>query len=164
MMGHIRGNYLLLTLFAIYGSYVLVGHFTPRPYISSLVGIMSMIAGLFMFGRYARAAWDVLWNKERGEYGSHYAVLGAAELAAGMVYSGMYRLVWNYFGQPESWTGTWFSSLGLFCIAKGAYRVALSPSDDLPSHKFPEGFWTIAFWLFGLMLAYIAGATFGRVG
>lgn len=164
MTSHIRGNWLLLTLVTVYAAYVLVGHYTPRPYISSVVGIASLIAGLFMFFRYARTAWDIIWNQERGAYGAHNAVLGAAELASGMIYSGSYRLVWNYFGQPESWTGTWFSSLGLFMIAKGAYRVALSPTDDLPSHRFPEGFWTIVLWLFGLMIAYVAGATFGRLG
>lgn len=164
MTRHIRGNWLLITLVTIYVSYVLIGHYTPRPYISSVVGIMSLIAGLFMFGRYARTAWDILWNRERGSYGAHNAVLGAAELSLGMVYSGMYRLVWNYFEQPDTWTGTWYSSIGLFMIAKGAYRMALSPTDDLPTHKFPEGFWTVALWLFGLMIAYVAGATFGRVG
>lgn len=162
MMQHIRGNWLLISLAVIYAAYVVIGHFTPRPYISSVVSIMALMAGTFMFARYAGAAWRVLWKHERGAFGAHQAVLGAAELGLGMVYSGMYRLVWNYYGQPDSWAATWFSSLGLFMIAKGAYRIALSPTDDIPTHRFPEGFWTIILWLFGLICAYVAGATFGR--
>jgi hypothetical protein len=115
-----------------------------------------------MFSRYAVKAWDVIWNQERGRYGAHNAVVGAAELGLGMVYSGMYRLVWNYYGQPDTWAATWFSSLGLFMIAKGAYRIAISPSDELQAQRFPEGFWTVVMWLFAIMLAYVAGATFGR--
>lgn len=162
MMQHIRGNRLLLTILLIYAVYIFVGHFTPRPYVSSIVGILSLGAGIFMFTRYAATAWDVLWNQERAQYGAHDAVLGAAELALGMIYSGMFRLLWNYFEQPDTWSGTWFSSLGLFMIAKGAYRVALSPSEDLPTHRFPKDFWTIVMILFAMIIAYVAGATFGR--
>lgn len=161
MIRHIQGNWLLFTLVVVYAAYVVIGMVTPRPYMSSVVAIMALLAGLFMFGRYAVKAWDIIWNQERGLYGAHNAVLGAAELALGMVYSGMFRLIWNYYGQPDNWSATWFSSLGLFMIAKGAYRVALSPSDDLQTQRFPEGFWTVVMWLFGLMIAYVAGATFG---
>jgi hypothetical protein len=162
MIQHIRGNWLLITLIIVYVAYGIVGWLTPRPYMSSIVGIMALMSGVFMFSRYAGAAWRVLWGRERGEVGAHQAVLGVVEFAAGIIYSAMFRLVWNYFGQPDSWTSTWFSSLGLFMIAKGAYRVALSPTDDIPTHRFPEGFWTVVLWMFGLMIAYVAGATFGR--
>lgn len=162
MMQHIRGNWLLITLAVVYTAYVVVGTFTPRPYMSSIVGIMATLAGVFMFFRYAGKAWDVIWKQERGQYGAHDAVLGATEVALGIVYSGMYRLVWNYYDQPDAWAATWFSSLGLFMIAKGAYRMAISPSEDLVPQRFPEGFWTVVMWLFGLMIAYIAGATFGN--
>lgn len=162
MMKHIRGNWLLITLVVVYVAYGLIGYLTPRPYMSSIVGIMSLMSGVFMFSRYAGPAWRIVWYHERGENGAHKAVLGAAELAAGMVYSGMFHLIWNYFEQPDNWQSTWFSSLGLFMIANGAYRVALSPTDDIPTHRLPEGFWTLVLWLFGLMIAYVAGATFGH--
>jgi len=162
MIDHIRGNRLLLTLVGVYTAYVLFGYFTPRPYMSNVVGILALIAGLFMFARYAGKAWDIVWNRVRGEYGAHDAIVGAAEFAGGMIYSGMYRLVWNFFDQPDAWTGTWFSSLGLFMIAKGAYRVALSPTDELPIHRLPKDFFTIMVILFAIMIAYVAGATFGH--
>lgn len=162
MVNHIRGNRLLLTLAAIYLAYIFVGFFTPRPYVSSIVGILTLGAGVFMFGRYAVTAWKVLWWQERGAYGAHDAVLGAAELALGMIYSGTFRLLWNYFEQPENWSGTWYSSLGLFMIAKGAYHIAISPTDDLPETRFPKDFITVLFFGFALITAYVAGATFGR--
>lgn len=162
MLNHLRGNQLLLTIMAVYAVYVFIGYMTPRPYISSIVGILSLGAGVFMFSRYARAAWDVLWNRERAPYGAHDAVLGAAELALGMVYSGLFRLSWNYFGQPDTWSGTWYSSLGLFMIAKGAYRIALSPEDELPTSRLPRNVLTALFFGFALIVAYVAGATFGR--
>lgn len=162
MVNHIRGNRLLLTLAAIYLAYFIVGFFTPRPYVSSIVGILALGAGVFMFGRYVTTAWKVLWWQERGAYGAHDAVLGAAELALGMIYSGTFRLVWNYFDQPDNWSGTWYSSLGLFMIAKGAYRIALSPTDDLQETRFPKDVITVLFFGFALVVAYVAGATFGR--
>lgn len=162
MMQHIRGNWLLITLAVVYAAYIGIGMITPRPYMSSIVSIMALMAGVFMFSRYAGKAWDILWKGERGEYGAHNAVLGAAELALGMVYSGMFRLTWNYYGQPDTWSSTWFASLGLFMIAKGAYRIAISPTDDLKAQKLPEGFWTLLMWLFAIMIAYVAGATFGH--
>lgn len=161
MIEHVRGNRLLLTLLIVYAAYVGIGVLTPKPYMSAVIGIVALLAGIFMFIQYAGKAWGILWNQERGQYGAHDAVLGAAELALGMVYSGMYRLVWNYYERPDSWTGTWYASLGLFMIAKGAWRVALSPIEEHPPHRFPEGFWTVVLWLFALMTAYVAGATFG---
>lgn len=164
MTQHIRGNWLLISLAVVYAAYVCVGMMTPRPYISSVVGIMATLAGAFMFSRYAGKAWDILWNRERGMYGAHNAVLGAAEFSLGLVVSGLYRLAWNYFDQPLAWSGTWVSSLGLFMIAKGAYRMAISPSDDIAQTKFPDGFWSVVIWLFGLMVAFVAGTHFGAGG
>ena len=160
MIDHIRGNRLLITLVIIYVAYVGIGWFTPRPYISSVVGILSLMAGTFMFARYAGKAWDILWKQERGKYGAHNAILGATELALGMCYSGMYRLIWNYYGSPETWSGTWFSSLGLFLVAKGAYRMAISPTDDINPHNFPDGFWNVVLWVFAIIIAFIAGTHF----
>lgn len=161
MIKHIRGNWLLISLTVVYASYIAIGWVTPRPYISNIVAIMALIAGAFMFSRYAGKAWDILWYRERGPYGAHDAVLGAAELSLGAVYSGMYRLVWNYFEQPEPWVGTWFSSLGLFMIAKGMYRMYRSPVEGASEIGFPDGFWNVAMWVIGLMLAFIAGTHFG---
>jgi len=160
MINNLRGNWLLWSLVAIYAAYVGIGYATPRPYISSVVGIMSLLAGSFMFARYAGKAWDILWYRERGKYGAHNAILGAAELALGMVYSGLFRLLWNYFGQPDTWQATWFSSLGLFMIAKGAYRMAISPADEVGTPHFPDGFWNVLLWVFGLVIAFAAGASF----
>ena len=161
MIQHLRGNRLLLTLAIVYAAYIVVGSITPRPYMSSIVGIAGTMAGLFMFSRYAGKAWGIVWKQERGQYGAHDAILGAAEVALGITYSGLFRLAWIWYGQPDSWVSTWFSSLGLFMIAKGAYRIAISPNEDLAPNHYPDGFWTVLMWLFMVMVAYVAGATFG---
>lgn len=161
MIQHLRGNRLLLTLAIVYAAFIGVGLITPRPYMSSIVGVVATMTGAFMFSRYAGKAWDIIWNQERGKYGAHDAILGAAEMALGVVYSGLFRLTWTWYGQPDSWQATWFSSLGLFMIAKGAFRIAISPNEDIAPNRMTEGVWTVMMWLFVVMVAYIAGATFG---
>jgi hypothetical protein len=117
-----------------------------------------------MLFRFAPKAYDVLFKAERGEYGAHSSILGAAEIASGIVYSGMYRLLWIYFGQPTAWTGTALSSLGLFMIAKGSYRLAISPDDLDTFHQFYDRFWLVILWLFSLVIVFIAGAHFSSLG
>lgn len=156
----IRHNWLLLQVALIYAGYALIGALTPRPYMASAVSILGLMAGIILFARYAGKAYDILFRMERGEYGGHNSILGAAEMSLGVVYSGMFRLLWVYFGQPDNWTATALSSLGLFMTAKGAYRLAISPSEvDEPSH-FPDWFWHRLLWIFGLIIAFICGAHF----
>lgn len=160
-MSHLRGNWLLLTLLAIYGAYVGIGMITPKPYVFKVVAILLLMAGGYMFLRYAGKTWDILWRQERGKYGAHHAILGTCELGLGLLYTGMYRLVWDHFGQPDAWSLTWYSSLGAFMIAKGAFRVATSPSDEILSPRFPGGFWKIVLVIFGMIVAFVAGTRFG---
>jgi hypothetical protein len=161
MIERIRGNRLLLTLAAVYAAYALFAYLTPRPYMSSAVGIMALLAGAAMFFRYAGKAWDILWRQERGQYGAHNAVLGATEFSLGIIYSGIFRLLWNYFDQPDSWTGTGLSALGLFMIAKGVWRMAISPTEDALVTRFPDGFWVFVIWVFGWIVAFVVGTHFG---
>ena len=107
-MKHIRGNWLLLRIAVVYALYVAIGVAVPRPYIFSIVSILATIGGTVLFARYAREAWRIVWNQERGSYGAHHAVLGAAEVGLGLMYMGLFRLTFNYFGQPDTWQATWF--------------------------------------------------------
>lgn len=160
MIEHIRGNWLLLSLMMIYGLFALVGEITPKPYLAFAVGIMAFLSGAFMFVNYAPKAWDILWRKERGKYGAHNAILGGAEFSLGLVVSGGGRLLWYYFDRPEAWSGSWPLSLGLFMVAKGSFRMAISPTDETLSPRFPEGFWAFVLWVSGLVVAFIAGTHF----
>jgi hypothetical protein len=159
-MQHLRGNWLLFRILLVYAAYATVGSLVPRPYIFNAVAILAAIGGTVLFARYSREAWRILWDQERGKYGAHHAVLGAAEVGLGLMYMGLFRLVWNYFGQPEAWQTTWFSSLGLFMVAKGTFRQGTSPGDDALVAGLPYRFWNWLLWSVCIMLAFLAGTHF----
>lgn len=159
-----RGNWLLLQVALIYAGYAAMAFFVPRPYVASAVSILALMAGFLLLSRYIGKALDILLRMERGEFGGHNSILGATEMSSGVVYSGMFRLLWVYFGQPETWVSTGLSSLGLFMIAKGAYRLALSPGEVEDPHKFPSWFWSRLLWIFGLIIAFLLGTHFSSFG
>lgn len=161
-MNHLRGNWLLFRILLFYGLYIGVGLIIPKPYLFSIVSILATVGGIVLFARYAPEAWRILWQQERGQYGAHHAVLGAAEVGLGLMYMGLFRLTWNYFGQPDSWQATWFSSLGLFMIAKGVFRQGMSPNEDALLIGLPRKFWNIFLFAVSMLLAFIAGSYFSR--
>lgn len=161
----LKGNWLLWQILGVYAVFLVAGDFViPKPFMSSGTAIMALIAGALMAMRYAGTAAEILLSGRRGEYGAHNAVLGAAEFAFGLVYSGIYRLAFVYFNQPHSWLSSVWGAVGLFMIAKGCFRLAISPDDVTPGHRFPEGFKMIALWVFGLVIAFVAGTHFASFG
>lgn len=160
----LKDNWLLYQIVIVYAIFISIGMFLPKPYVSSATAIAALAAGLLMAARYAETTIDIVMKGRRGVYGAHNAVLGAAELGAGIVYSGLYRLIWIYMDRPQGWSATVWSSIGLFMIAKGAYRMAISPDDVKPSQRFPEGFKMIALWVFGLVIAFVAGTHVNEFG
>lgn len=159
-MNHLRGNWLLFRILAVYAVYVSIGLILPRPHLFNAVAILAAIGGTVLFARYAREAWRILWNQERASYGAHHAVLGAAEVGLGLMYMGLFRLVWNWFEQPDSWSATWFSSLGLFMVAKGVFRQGTSPGEGSLLIGLPQRFWIWLLWAVCLILAFLAGTHF----
>jgi hypothetical protein len=158
----LRGNWLLWQVVIIYAAYIIVGVFVvPRPYMSSGTAIASMIAGSLLAMRYGGLAAQILLQGKRGDHGAHDAVMGAAELAIGLIYSGIFRLAYVYFGEPESWRSTVWGALGLLAVAKGCFRMFISPDEVVPGHRFPEGMKMALLWSVGLVIAFIAGANFG---
>ena len=157
MIRKLSDNTLLLQALGLYACYAALGFVVPKPLMSSAVGILALMAGIMMAVRYGWMAWNILIHKERGEYGGHYAVLGAFEISIGIIYSGAFRIVWNWFGSQPSWTGTAFSSLGLFLIAHGVYLQARSPDAVAVDARFPPGFWNIAIWVMCMIVAFVAG-------
>jgi hypothetical protein len=163
-MNHLRGNWLLFRIIAIYAAYVVLGAWVVSwPHMFNLVALFATIGGIVLFARYAREAWHILWDKERGRYGSHHAVLGAAEVGLGLIYMGLFRLVYNYFEQPDAWRATWFSSFGLFIVAKGVFRQGTSPDEDLLLAGLPRRFWNIILMAICVMVAFAAGTQFGTI-
>lgn len=156
-MESIRNNRLLLQVLIVYTLYILVGWSLQRPLASSATGILSLMVGVVFAMRYTVPAYRILFLRERGEYGAHNSILGACEISYGMIYSGLFRLFWIYFERPETWSSTVWSSLGLFMIAKGAFRLAISPSQEVELPNFPANFLYVIMWIFGLILAFVAG-------
>lgn len=161
-MKHLRGNWLLFRIVATYTAYVGIGMLAVRPDVFNAVAIFATIGGTVLFARYARESWKILWNQHRGAYGAHHAILGAAEVGLGLMYMGLFRLIWNHFHQPDAWQATWFSSMGLFMVAKGTFRQGTSPVDDTRLIGLPRRFWNWLLLAVCIMIAYVAGATFGR--
>lgn len=160
----IRGNWLLWRVIMIYAIFMIVGqYFIPRHAISNATAVCALIAGAVMAARYSGEAYRVLFKEKRGNNGAHSAILGVAEFGYGLVYSGAYRLLWNHMGQPDAWVGTVWSSLGLFAIAKGAYRLAVTPDEVTPVHRFPEGFKMVALLAFGLIVGMVIGTNLGMM-
>lgn len=160
-----KGNWLLWQVIAVYAAYIAAGVLVvPRPYMSSGTAIAAMISGLLLAMRYSGLALQILLQGKRGEHGAHDAVLGAAELAYGLIYSGLFRLAYVYYGQPESWRSTVWGALGLLAIAKGCFRMFISPDEVVPGHRFPEGLKMALLWSVGLVIAFIAGANFSSFG
>lgn len=156
-MKHIQGNWLLLRILAIYAAYVAIGMAVPRPHIFNAVAILAALGGTVLFARYARETWRILWDQERGAYGAHHAVLGATEVGLGLMYMGLFRLTYNHFGQPETWQTTWFSSLGLFMIAKGVFRQGTSPAENALLIGLPRRFWNWLLFAVCVLTAFLAG-------
>jgi hypothetical protein len=161
----IKGNWLLWQVIAVYVAYIAVGVFlVPKPFMSSGTAIAAMIAGCLLLLRYGALALQILLQSKRGDRGAHDAILGAAELAAGLVYSGVFRLAYVYFREPESWRSNVWGALGLLAIAKGCFRMFVSPDEVAPGHRLPDGLKMALLWAVGLVVAFIAGTNFDRFG
>lgn len=159
-MKRIYKNKLLIHAILIFGTYWAVAFVSPNPYVSSAMSLLSLMAGFLMFGRYVSTSYDILINGERSEVGSHYAILGATTVAAGLIYSGMFSLMWIYFQQPPHWTGTAVSSFGRGMIALGLWLMAISPDSLSHGAKFPNGFWRATLVVMAIIIAFVAGTHF----
>lgn len=153
-------NWLFIRAIGIFVAYAIVGYFTPKPYISSAIGMFALLVGGLMFFRYIETVYNILIKRDRGEHGGHVAILGAASVGFGMVYSGMYRIIWSYFGSRVEWTGTALSSFGLFMIVLGSYLIARAPEGITAASRFPSGFWQKTMVLMLIILAFVAGTHF----
>jgi hypothetical protein len=159
-MKNLFRNQMLLQVIAVYSIYIIVGYFVERPYVAVGTSILGLIVGIIFAFRYTVPAYRVLILQERGEYGGHNSILGATEMAYGMVYCGVFKLLWIHFNHPESWTSTMASSLGLFMLVKGAFRLVISPKEAIDTHPFHYRYISITMWVIGIIVAFIAGSYF----
>ncbi|MGA1801500.1 hypothetical protein [Rhizobium sp. HT1-10] len=153
-------NWLLLRSVGIFCSYCIIGFFTPKPYVSSIIGMGALMVGGMMFVRYIETCYEIIVKQRRGKMGGHIAILGAGAVGFGLVFSGMFRIIWSYYGSPSEWAGTAISSFGLFMIVLGSYLIARAPDAVQVRSRFPSGFWQKTGVLMLIILAFVAGTHF----
>jgi len=154
-------NWLLIRAIGILVAYCIIGFLTPKPYVSSIIGMGALMVGGMMFVRYVETCYEIVVKQLRSkEGGGHIAILGAGSVGFGLVYSGMFRVIWSYFGSPPEWTGTALSSFGLFMMVLGSYLIARAPDAVQVRSRFPSGFWQKTGVLMLIILAFVAGTHF----
>lgn len=156
-------NRLLMNGFILLVIYAMMGVVIPNPYVSSAMSLLSMMAGGAMFFRYAETSYQILFHGERSEGGGHLAILGASIQSAGVVYSGLFSLLWIYFGQPPEWAGTAVSSFGRGMIAVGFWMMTVSVDDPAVPSKYPSGFWRMVLIACAIVVAFVAGTHFSNI-
>lgn len=153
-------NRLLVAAVASLAFYWIVGPLIPKPFVANTMSLLSIGAGILLFSRYAETSYHILFRQERSEEGSHYAVLGATLAAMGIAYSGLFSLIWVYFGEPVTWSSTAMSSFGRGLVAVGFFAMAVSFDTVKVNGSYPKGFWRAICTMFAIVLAFVAGTHF----
>lgn len=156
-------NRLLLISLGLLAFYWTVAPMIDRPYVRNTMSLLSLLAGVLMLNRYAYAAYCVLVLQDRNDKGAHYAILGASTASIGIIWSGIFSILWVYFGQPKEWTATATSSFGSGLIAIGFWLMTISPDTPRIGFGYPIGFGRVVLAVFALVLAFIAGTNFASI-
>lgn len=162
-MNKVLHNRLLVYGILIILSYWTAGAFTPKPYMSSAMSLMTILTGGMLFWRYFTTSYQIVFHGERGDGTGYIAILGASLLSFGIIYSGFFNLIWIYFGRPDEWSSTTASSFGRWMVSIGFFMMAMSPDMITTGAKYPVGLWRTIFVLCGLILAFLAGSQFSSI-
>lgn len=158
-MTRILPNRLLWTIVLMIAAYWTIFPVVPRPNGANAISILSICAGIFLFIQYAEAAFLILIKRDRRD--GWVAVLSATIAALGVILSGAYVLLWNYFGQPETWISSAASAFGRALFTAGFFGMGFSHQIMRIGGNYPKGFWRAVVIAFGLVLAFLSGAYFG---
>lgn len=161
-MRNIRDNRLLLVSLGLLVAYWVFAPMLPKPYVSSVMSLLSLLAGVLTFSRYVEQTYWIVWHGDRSAEGGHWAIYGAFLISVGTIWSGGYSLLWVYFGQPEAWTASAFSSFGRGLVAIGFWLMAFSPDASRIIAGYPVGFYRMLFMLASVLIAFIAGTHFSN--
>lgn len=156
-------NRLLLISLVLIAAYWTIAPLIERPAVRNTMSLLSLISGGLMFHRYAYMAYCVLILQDRNDKGAHYAVLGAAISSVGVIWAGLFSILWIYFKQPPEWTATATSSFGSGLIAVGFWLMTISPDSPKIGFGYPIGFARIVLAVFALVLAFVAGTHFASI-
>lgn len=164
-MNKFLSNHLLsVSIFMIIAYWVLAG-IIPAPNASRAASLMVTISAAAMFGRYAPAAYKILFERLRsddvGGENSHLAVYGATLVAGGSVLWGVYRLVFSWMGSPVEWLGNSFSGFGPAVVACGFILLFISPDSIGPGIMIRTRFWQMTALILALLASFLIGQKFG---
>lgn len=157
-------NHLLWGSLALVALYWVLGAVAPNPYVFTGASLLMVLTSGVVLWRYGPTTWDILWNQRRSLAtnggGSHYAIYGTTLVALGAFYSGMFGLLWSWYGTPDNWTGTAISGFGRALMAAGFVLNYISPDASKGVSKLPSLFWLATFSFVGIVIAFVAGAHF----
>lgn len=136
-----HSNYLLTFLAIGLGTYLILDDYIINPIVTCGFAIMGMLLGAAIVIRYWPGFWDVLINGKRSQSagGAHLAIIGITFIAFSIIYSGLYSLLWSFFGRPETWIGSPSSQIGRVLMIVGCLGIYFAPDitdQQLPKHSF----------------------------
>ncbi len=149
----LRGNWLLFQIVGTYAAFWIIATFADKPWLANMVSGLAIIAGVFLCLRYVPKSLSIILCKERGAFGAHNAVLGAAEIGIGLLWGGMYRILYyNVFEHPAAWVASGWAIFSLF-------RMAWSPTVIGEDYKLPDN----SLQVFSFIIGAAIGAVLGKV-
>lgn len=121
---------------------------------SSVVSAFLLVSGGMLASTVLPDAWGVV---RKGEVGAgETAVIGISLISGGLMWSGLFSLIWTSYGRPDTWIGP-ISSFGRACGALGMILLFLAPEATRQGIR-PPKWWVI---LIGVALVALIGFLFG---
>lgn len=160
-MARILNNQLLLGSVIALAIYWTLGIILPTPYTSMAVSFLLLAGGTFAAWRYVPPAFEIVILKRRVETvkdeADYYPVVGNAAVAFGAVYSGIFGLIWYYYGMPPEWSGTAYSSFGRAMMAAGFFFIWAGPTVPRAGIQVSNVAWLLVVISIAITAAFMAG-------
>lgn len=159
----ISGNPLLLITLIGLTAYWSLGWWVPNLVMSSSMSVFSVLIGAAIMVRYSSGFYHVLFQGQRSprEDGAHLAAIGIPSIAASIVWGGVFTLLWNFNGQPESWIGTPASNFSRLLLVGGCVALYLTPGVEKQRLSLPAVAWLTAILATAITAAFLLGAYLG---
>jgi hypothetical protein len=158
-VGKLFNNRLLLGTILALAIYWGTAVVATGAFMTAVVGILLLSFGGLNLLFYSATAYRVVVIGDRSDIdaGSHLAVYGAWLLSFGAVWSGCFRLLWIYYQQPDTWTGTAYSGFGSACMAVGFLHTFLGPQATETGVRVVGTMWIVGAVIIGLCAGMLLG-------
>lgn len=138
--------------------YWLVFPLAPKPKGSDAIAIGAVCAGIFLVWQYSDTFFEILFKHERRL--GWVAILCVTGVGVGMITSGIYRLLWNRYGQPQEWVSSATATFGLAILMVSAFGLGFSHTLTKVDGNYPRGFWHSLLVALAIILAFVAGQNY----